>query len=256
MENKMLLVGSIFDNSPRNKNLYEIQTKFLEKTTENFEHVVIISQDTDYKLFNSKIIKVFPPKKYKKLKIHGQSKDFDLYLDGCNELLRYYRIHDKYNELLILDKDAFPISQKWQRKLELNMGNKQYAAPIKIETLDTYPHPSIFFLKDKYWQWNFTPDKWTVNLINERFLDIGSTVDLKWCYPLLRSNTYNPHPIYAGIYCDIFYHHGFSSVRGLNYWDVKNHEQKERDLFNELINDTEKFINSLAENPFRDRGEC
>lgn len=250
-----LLVGSVFSNSPRNPTWHKLQMEFLKETTVDFDHFVIITQDTDYNIFESRILKVFPAGWYKKLVIHGKPERFTAHLDGCNEFLQYFYSHPEYNHLLILDSDCFPFRKGWQKLLIEKMKNHEFAAAIRAENLDTFPHPCVLFLRkrDTYLR-SFTPDKWTINLIGQKFADTGATLDQRWCYPLMRSNVYNPHPIFAGAYHDMFYHHGCGSrqakTRAIDcgYFDhqITNHEEIEETLYEQLKNNPKEFINHIT----------
>jgi hypothetical protein len=248
-----LLVGSVYCNSPRNAVWYKLQMQFLKETTADFDHHIIITQDTDYNIFDSRILKVLPKGHYNKLKVHGQSGEFTAHLDGCNEFLQYYYNHPEYDHLLILDSDCWPIREGWRELLIEKMGTSQYAAPVRMENFDMYPHPSAFFLRDRNCGVSFTPDKWIMNLIGQRFIDSGTSIELKWCYPLMRSNVYNPHPIFAGVYNDMFYHHCCGSrqakTRAITkgYFDhhISDHEVIERDLYDRLKYNARGFINHI-----------
>lgn len=248
-----LLVGSVFSNSSRNPTWHKLQMDFLKKTTVDFDHFVIITQDTDYNIFESRILKVLPAGWYNKLKVHEQQGEFTAHLDGCNEFLQYFYNHPEYDHLLIIDSDCFPIREGWQELLIKKMNNKQFAAIVRMENFDLYPHPSVFFLKDRNCGINFTPDKWIINLIGQRFIDCGTSIDMRWCYPLIRTNVYNPHPIISGVYHDMFYHHCCGSrqvrTRGISsgYYDhhVINHDKIEETLYERLKNNPKDFINHI-----------
>tara|TARA_Y100000034_G_scaffold288_1_gene398 strand:- start:671 stop:1465 length:795 start_codon:yes stop_codon:yes gene_type:complete len=250
-----LLVGSVYCNSPRNETWHKLQMQFLQETTSDFDHLIIITQDTDYNIFEQqRILKVLPAGHYKKLRVHGRQGEFTAHLDGCNEFLHHYYNHSEYDHLLLLDSDCFPIRKGWQELLVEKMGNKQFAAPFRTENLDLYPHPCAFFLKDRTCPISFTPDKWILNQIGQRFIDSGTSIDLRWFYPLMRSNVYNPHPIFAGIYHDMFYHHCCGSrdnpsTRAISagYFDhhLTGHKELEEILYSHLNDDPEGLINKL-----------
>lgn len=248
-----LLVGSVFCNSPRNVVWNKLQMEFLRETTADFDRFVIITQDTDYNIFESRILKVLPKGYYKKLNVHGQQGEFTAHLEGCNEFLRHYYDHPEYDHLLILDSDCWPVRKGWQELLIKKMEHSQYAAPIRVENFDMYPHPSAFFLRDRNCGVSFTPDKWIKNMIGQRFIDSGTSIDMQWCYPLMRSNAYNPHPIFAGVYNDMFYHHSCGSRQAITraitkgYFDhhINDHQSTEEDLYEQLKNNARGFIEKL-----------
>ena len=84
--------------------------------------------------------------------------------------------------------------------------------------------------------------------------DLFSNYDSVYFYPLLRSNRVNLHPIMAGIYSNIFYHHscgsrGFSH-RGFHEGYYKHYEDKlganPRKLTQMLFENPNQFINNLV----------
>jgi len=252
-----LLVGSFYSASTRNSFWHKLKIEYLKHTTKNFDHFVIITKDVDYTIFDQKILKILPSKDIE-LKIHNQAKSFSQQLEACNFFLEYYRKKEEYDSLLLLDNTSFPITNNWQEKLEEEMEDKSYAAPLKTENFDNFPNCSNFFLKSKdnpLWNWNFTPDKWIRDLSGKMCLEIGSCIDSKYhFYPLLRSNIYNPHPILAGVYHDLFYHHGsndneisYRSIDINNYFKDKflDHKKIEQELFQYLSKDPQGFIDHL-----------
>ncbi len=119
--------------------------------------------------------------------------------------------------LIFLDGDAFPIRPltPWVsdtlRRVEL-------AAVRRDENLgDCQPHPSFCVTTVGFWQdvqgdWR-AGGTW-INEAGREVADIGGNLlynlrdrGIDWL-PLLRTNTYNPHPVWFGVYDHRIYHHG------------------------------------------------
>src|SRR4051812_38138190 len=100
---KSLLVGSIFANdSDYQKQLLDLQLRFLHKTTNDFDHLVVSSRNLSCSYFESKT----------SVRIIGDTtlKTGEAHLAGLRLLIEEFRkVQDKYQNFLILDSDAFPI---------------------------------------------------------------------------------------------------------------------------------------------------
>jgi hypothetical protein len=124
---------------------------------------------------------------------------------------------DPGDVLLFLDGDAFPVRplQPWISDV---LDHHELAAVRRDENSgDPQPHPSFCITTVATWQklggdWR-EGGTW-VNTAGERCTDVGGTLlhqladaRVDWL-PLLRTNTYNPHPVWFGIYDHRIYHHG------------------------------------------------
>jgi hypothetical protein len=124
---------------------------------------------------------------------------------------------DPSDVLLFLDGDAFPVRplHPWISDL---LDHHQLAAVRRDENSgDPQPHPSFCITTVATWQkvagdWR-EGGTW-VNPEGEECTDVGGTLmhqlaeaGIDW-HPLLRTNTYNPHPVWFGIYDHRIYHHG------------------------------------------------
>jgi hypothetical protein len=119
--------------------------------------------------------------------------------------------------LIFLDGDAFPIGPltPW---VEDTVRAYPLAAIRRDENLgDCQPHPSFCATTVGFWrdiEGDWQPGGTWVNSAGREVADTGGNLLIKlrdagieWL-PLLRTNTYNPHPVWFGIYDHRIYHHG------------------------------------------------
>lgn len=232
-----LLVGSVYIDHPRSHAWYDLQMKYLNLTTDNFEHIVCTGgRDDLYR--RSKVIKI-------------QSKPGQPgHILGLNTIIHHFNRHTEYDHLLLLDSDCFPIQNLWQYNLDKAMGDFDVAAVVRYENLDTFAHPCVFYVRRQAAKnLNFAMLKQT-NLVGFPYEDTSSNVTR--FFPLIRSNTVNYHPILFGVYWDCFYHHGAGS-RNLSfrlfysyYNKDKNVSAMEEEKFKELVKNSDKFIDGIS----------
>ena len=124
---------------------------------------------------------------------------------------------DPSDLLLFVDGDAFPIEPigAWmERTLEI----VPLAAVRRDENLgDRQPHPCFCFTTCRFWasiRGDWREGGTWVNSAGETTTDVGGNLlhqladrGTGWL-PLLRTNTYNPEPLWFGIYEHRIYHHG------------------------------------------------
>lgn len=123
------------------------------------------------------------------------------------EIVKIFEASDA-DYCLLLDSDCWPIRRDWYKLLSENL-SKRYtiAAPIRTENLDIFPHPcAVFFHQSSLDKVNFGFGR-NMNLLGDRVNDVGGSLKMEQCYPLMKTNYVSPHPVYASIYGDIFYHH-------------------------------------------------
>jgi hypothetical protein len=139
-----------------------------------------------------------------------------------------------YQNVCVLDSDAFPVRRGWQGVLDraLPFWNKRFAAPIRIENGDLFPHISFVYAPILWGGWGKylrmgrggrldygRPPR--TNATNRP--DTGAALPMNQCLYLLRSNSWNPNPVFHSIYGDVVYHCGAGSRSGrpvgLAYWD-------------------------------------
>jgi hypothetical protein len=250
-----LVVGSVFVPHERSEFWYNIQIQFLKETCGDFVHIVCVNGVMDFGLFSeSKVIQVSDDHCVEDTIGFNQSCNHSL---GLAVLLKTFRStpSDSY---LILDSDCFPIMKNWREVLLSKMIDQKFAAPIRFENLDVFSHPCSFFIKGRYIfdkALDFEPGKFSC-LLGFNYEDVGARIPLNQCYPLIRSNFYNPHPVFSAIYNHMFYHHGCGSralmTRSIvnkyfdHYLNEDFHYKACEDLFLELKNNTRKFLKRLT----------
>ncbi len=273
---KKLLVSSVYYDNPEsphtNKEWFKLQKKFIKENTNNFDFHIYLNNVKDRKI-------------YKDVKIIGETKkrfeNGTLSHRYCiRAIFDYFRKNkNKYDCFLLLDSDCFPIRKGWLFDLRNIIREKGYkfASVVRYENGETYPHPSAMlipneFIDEDLFQW---PD--TINtegsdnlLEGNKIKDTGSANSF-WRHgfmighPLTRTNVINLHPIYAGIYGDMFYHHGLGSrvslktsgvvepktaYRSKSYWEHHG-KQFYKDvtvLFDLIMKSPQKFISNLRGN--------
>lgn len=254
------IIGSVFVEGERTKAWYELQMQFIRKTTNNFRHLVFLNgTDFETSFFDSEIVGRCETSG---LKIGETAKERQAaqkrnHWTGLSGILEAFNSFDADN-YLILDCDCFPIQHNWVEILQnaLSHRSKKFVAPIRTENFDLFPHPSaVFFKRDilsEDW-FDFSSGE-TVSLLGKSVNECGGKLPIDCCLPLLRTNVLNLHPIFSGIYGDIFYHHGCGSrprtslprgfcgtiaIGGVDHW------AKEESLYQKLIASPETFVQSL-----------
>jgi hypothetical protein len=232
------------DYASRNATWARLQRQFIETTTADYDYAVYLNR-TERTLFDHAII----------IGENSQPISHLETLRTLNERLVFARANP-YENYLILDSDAFPVREGWLELLLERMGPRRFAAPVRFENLDTFPHQCALFIKGEAINdpFEFTPEMRYQNLLKERHLEVSTGLSMEQCFPLVRTNRYNVHPILAGVYYDMFYHHGAGSRRAYlrpmmssGYYDhlVPDHLDQEEPLFQELAKDPVAFIARL-----------
>jgi|SRR5580704_12307142 hypothetical protein len=252
---KPLLVCSVYCGSENRNVLWmKLQHTYLRRTVgSNYDHAVYLNA-ADRALF-------------KESTVIGESQNDGGgpgHLVGLKAVREYCLAHD-YEHYLILDSDSFPIAEDWLEVLSsaLFRMQKLYAAPLRVENLDTFPHPCVFFTKDpECIQFEFVPG---TNLLGRETNDITCVADRKHWLPMFKTNRVSRHPTIGSVYYDSFYHHGCGSrafvMRAVlqGYYDSMIPKYPSFDaLTNELIEDPEAYLRSLqlqacVDPPGRDR---
>tara|TARA_Y100000034_G_scaffold115529_2_gene152806 strand:+ start:3300 stop:4121 length:822 start_codon:yes stop_codon:yes gene_type:complete len=210
-------------------------------------YIVTIHHDTDkfidlqekyYKRYTTEEYKIYAGlsnannEKYYNDKTNGKYKDF--HFVDLNEVhnQHWYRMNYLVQEiiknesnfaeddlLIFTDGDAFPVYE-WEptirQQLEeptvevVAIQRSENPEPALNDQFKPYPHPCFFATKMNFW----TKNRLTWSLHPPQIETAGPILKL-WLAkhgftykPLLRSNIYNIHPLYFGIYGDIIYHHG------------------------------------------------
>lgn len=240
-----LLVGSVYIDHIRSKSWYDLQLKYLNKTTLGFKHVVCTSGKSN--LYNESTV----------IKIENKPMQAGHIL-GLNTLIKYFNNHLDFDYLLLLDSDCFPIQNQWNYNLVSAMGDFDVAAIARCENLDIFAHPCMFFVNrsaSKYLKFDMIEH---INLAGFSYKDTMSNITR--FFPLIRSNLVNYHPVLFGVYWNCFYHHGAGSRNPLfrlryYYNETKNKDYSllENAKFEELVNDSDKFLGELINAGFSKR---
>ncbi len=247
---KRLLVGSVFGPSPHNKKWLMLQNEFLKKNT---------CLSYDYKVISNNVDEVI----FERDKLLIKNDKNIGHPAALHQMIEYMRsVKDDYEYFLILDSDCFPVMYGWDVILSSQMKSfkKSVCAPIRYENLDQFPHPCAVYMSRNGLtdpRLNFSYEKIN-NLLSHEINEVGGAMNrmIKKVLPLLRTNVINLHPVAAGIYHHVFYHHGAGS-RGFDFRVVKDycyythwlglesHKEFGDELLKLLFDDPNGFINKL-----------
>ena len=192
---KKLLIMSVY--APGTWGLYNHQSRFLERTTKDYDHIVVSPQK--------------PPVECEWRQSARRSHIMGLRI--IRELAAQKQ--GEYESMCLMDSDAFPVRADWQDTLDTAIaeGGKTYAAPIRVENYDLFPHVSFVYAKSS----EFAKMKMMfvrgngMGLFTKRIQEVGAGLDLWQCLPLLKSNIWSPHFRWHIVYSDIIYHKGAGS---------------------------------------------
>lgn len=235
-----LLVLTSFTKSEWNPVWAQLQPQFLKKTTRFYRYVVFSNGEKEHLPEADDLVVSDEPQMYGS---GHHARILHSMIDYCRS--------SHYDEFLILDSDCFPFENGWYNRLQRQIirNNCDFSAIVRAENINFYPcAAAIYFNRQSLNQIRFDFGKREVIVGGHACDDTGSRMSLDKCFPMLRTNRVNYHPLYAGIYNDMFYHHGAGSRKppgfhgnmcyGENY---ATHE----DLFNLLKQDPEGMINRL-----------
>jgi hypothetical protein len=246
-----VFVASVYAPSPWNRDWYKLQRMFLERNTQDVEfRFGILLNGVDASGFGADADVV------------GSCSSNAGHAAGMAELLAVFRKSD-FSHFLFLDSDCFPVRAGWFSILRSQMERfrKRIAAPIRAENLDRFPHPCAFFCDSSVIQdsrIDFANGHAAPNILGETITDVGNAMLplLPEILPLMRTNRFNRHPVAAGVYHHIFYHHGagsrsfvFRLLDRYNYcehwWPSDREELLAKELREELFSRPDEFVNSL-----------
>jgi len=246
-----------------------LQTKFISKNTGDYDFGVYLNTIKNKSLFRNCIIIGQNDERVKDGRLSHRN--------GLRASINYFREHHlEYDAFCILDSDCFPIRKGWVKDLKKIVRDKnlKFAAIMRLENGEMFPHPSgIFIPREHIFEdiFHFPPEMGTEDYKNivdgTPIADTGSAMTF-WengnliGHPLVRSNVINLHPLYAGIYGDMLYHHGLGSrvknnggrgqepgesYRSKPYWNLhgKHYCQDFNTLFQLIMKTPQKFIDNL-----------
>lgn len=154
---------------------------------------------------------------------------------------------------LLLDSDCWPVRVNWHDLLFAKLRHYKFTAPMRVENLDLFPHPSAVFFHKSYLPHIDFGYATVENLLGEKCSDLGAALSRSDCYPLLKTNYISPHPVFASIYGDCFYHHCAGSrgigVRCADYYRHIISQHQQRKIYNRATSQLRRqprlFINRL-----------
>jgi hypothetical protein len=245
-----LMIASVYGPSPLNAAWYALQKRFIAETTTVAHTFGVVLNGVHPGPFDAAdVIDVTPDNE-------GHARALERVLGHCRR-----HAHPMY---LILDSDCFPVHRGWHEVLvdQMRRFGRTIAAPVRVENLDLYPHPSAMFLLRRGLETcrlDFTANHARPNLLGEAIADVGTALrDVAGhVLPLLRTNVVNVHPVAAALYHHLFYHHGagsradfaFRVLRKFRYhehWYDSGTEAAHRDeLLAALFDDPHRFIGVL-----------
>lgn len=233
-----LLVAAVFAGHENDEFWLATQLRYLEKSVGKFDHAVYLNNASEDLFSRSTVIgKSTSPRLFS----HG-------HLDALNEIVAYCKAHP-HKYYLILDSDCFPVRSDWMNLLidSMKKHEKRFAAPVRTENLDMFPHPSVVFTSElDCLEFGFKREH---NLLNRETNDIMCLASREGWFPLVRTNRVSRHPVIGSVYYDSFYHHGCGSrefrmrATYFGYYDhILEQYPAAIDLMTELKNDVDAFI--------------
>lgn len=202
----------------RNKKWIEIQNEHLNKYTNlDFRVIAITSEDIESSL----------PSHWIKIRDNG-IKDHAKKLNIAGDIACQMAQNDDI--IVFLDSDCFPIAN-WCDQVTKYLDEKRIFAVQRIENDgDPQPHPCFACMKAKTWklikgdwragyEWK-NPNGKEVTDVGGNLLQIVNREKISW-HKIHRSNTFNPHPLFFGIYGGIVYHHGAGSRSPISRADLR-----------------------------------
>lgn len=248
--NSKVLIASVYGPSDRSEDWYKLQKKFIKmNTTCDFEYKIVLNG--------------IQPTRFHPEDILLENGENIGHAPALQQILEHFKTAH-YDAYLILDSDCFPIYRGWHALLldQMTEHDKQMAAPVRTENLDTFPHPCAFFMTREglYDPRLDFANAQTGNLLGEPFPpDVGARMNgmTDTVLPLLRTNVVNVHPMAAGIYHHLFYHHHAGS-RNFNcrvidrykyydhWYDRMEQTAHVHSLEKKLFRNPERFIKKLT----------
>ena len=252
-----LLIGSVYANG-NNSDLewLAIQKHFLETTTENYKLVGVVPHPIEGTTISDYIQIIAGPKE--------QVTDvIDAHVYGLRALKNYFEANqDKYDHLLFLDSDAFPIKRGWQKLLDrLTARRFEIACVVRCELLETRLHVCVIYAKPESLPYLDFHSGVPTGADGPKKCILTTMYDQGPCpiryeenrrdraFPLLKSNQFTEDPLTGTIYYDMFYHHGSGSrkkkTRANRYWRHMIKSQN-TDLKKRLLENPNETIAKLA----------
>lgn len=226
--NSKILIGTVLHNDFHS--WLSIQLNYIKLTTGVKYEVAVVSN------------KQYPETTWIK-------KEHESHPSGLDLLCNHFKNRtNEFTDFLFLDSDCFPVRKNWYKKIKslLLYYKKSYAAPIRYENLEAYPHVCFVFVPKEYLsnisenitRYNGKADNFAENFKIKK-QDLGSHLPISTVFPLLRSNKLSIHPSMYSIYYDMIYHHGCGSrdkyMVSFPYWE-------DGEVNSDLIDDENFFL--------------
>ncbi len=245
LKKKKLLIMTVYAPSDYNEHWYRLQKHFIRKNTLVPYDFKVIVNNIDTDLFDKDEIVL----------VNDRNIGHPAGIDQIFAYMRQPRQQDKYSGFLLLDSDAFPVGAGWHEVLDKQMKRleKSIAAPIRYENLDMFPHPCVVYMNadginNSKVDFNYAKVK---NLMGDMIDEVGGLMPTvsDQVLPMLRTNRVNLHPVAAGIYHHLFYHHGAGS-RGFDFRLLKMYEYYNHWIDNDAQPDYgEQLMATLVDDP-------
>lgn len=241
-----ILVASVLAPGERTPVWHALQRQFLLRTTE---------ARFTYGLYLNGV----DPVRYDRTTVIGHSRTNDGPVIALTRVVDYFRANrDKFTHFLLLDRDAWPVCPSWHAVLGqmLERHGRAVAAPVRHENLEPYPHPcAVFCTAAAVDDLAFNASAYT-----DAYGQPRKAVQLTRptaVLPLLRSNRVSPHPLFGGVYDNLFYHHGDEGRGAMvhasvaprsmdHYLPAARHAQIEVRLYQELLRDPVRLMARLT----------
>lgn len=134
--------------------------------------------------------------------------------------------------IVFLHGDAFPVAE-WVAPVRAMLVDAPLAGIRRDEEMEPYPHPCFTVARVGFWReieadWS-RGSPWRVreglshNDLGTALLDKLEAAGIRW-HPILRSNAWNPHPVWFGVYGGFIYHHGAGFRRALSLRNLERSE--------------------------------
>jgi hypothetical protein len=173
----------------------------------------------------------------------------ELKLNLLAEIIGYH-LEGPDDEIMFLDGDAFPIGDVYSFGLEKMQETPLIAIQRKENDGDPQPHPSFCMTTYRFWkeihgdwkrgyQWQNARGE-LVTDVGANLLQILKNNNIPW-HPLLRSNIYNIHPLWFGVYDNLIYHHGAGFRTPMSRADKGTPLEKRKNLEKNLQQSSDVF---------------
>lgn len=240
-----VLIASAHIDCPNSRIWRRLQPEFVKANSSDFEYSIVVNGDN--------------PAKYRQHAKILASVEQASHLQCILLILEAFQ-KSSHSYLLLLDSDCWPVRRDWFNIICSLLEDRLYAAPIRSENFDVFPHPCAFFMSRKALDTVDFGYARIKNLLGQNISDVGAAMPVVqdnstvWL-PLVKTNYISPHPVFASIYGDLFYHHCAGSREigaraiGSGIYDHiirrRQHKQIYDRITKQLLKRPKRFINEL-----------